>query len=108
MTNRLNDILYHASPDFGDKLTRRDLLNHLMQECAEVIQAASKCLQYGYDRDWPGYGVNHEKLKEEIGQVEAIVDRLGLSYHDRSKIAKIAKWKKYMRENPEHGPQVKL
>lgn len=57
-------------------LTREDLLIGLMEECAEVIKAASKCLRFGYNRAWPGYGRNDLVLAHEIGDVVGIANEL--------------------------------
>jgi len=48
----------------------RELLNHLMEECAEVIQAANKCIRYGFDAFGPNAKVdNLEHLFDEISDV---------------------------------------
>lgn len=60
------------------KLTREELLVILMEECAEVIQAASKCLRFGYDRQQEGYGINDEVLAAELGDLFGIADALPL------------------------------
>lgn len=60
-------------------LTRDELLILLMEECGEVIQAAAKCLRFGWDRNWHDYGVNHEVLANEIGDVLAIIQALPLN-----------------------------
>ena len=62
-----------------DILTRDDLLILLIEECGEVIQAATKCLRFGWDRHQPGYGINNEALSAEIGDVFGVVD--GLRVH---------------------------
>ena len=59
-------------------LTREDLLLPLMEEAAEVAKAASKCLRFGYNRNFPGYGINHRVLAMEIGQLLAVADALDL------------------------------
>lgn len=83
------------------------LLLCLIEECGEVIQAATKCLRFGYDRDWPGYGINHEVLEKEAGELDAIVTALKLprcrnTYmsNARLKIGKIEKWQQYAKDNP--------
>lgn len=106
---RLDEVLFTSTDTDRDDLTRRDLLEHLMQECAEVIQAASKCLLYGFDRNWPGYGVNHEVLQAEVNDVLGILSGLGINsqvHNTTVKLQKIAKWKQYMRLHHELGPQI--
>lgn len=59
-------------------LTREQLLILLIEECGEVVQAATKCLRFGWDRDQPDYGVNHEVLAKEVGDLLGAVDALKL------------------------------
>lgn len=72
----------HLNVEFGatvaDDLTRDEILLLLIEECGEVIQAATKCLRFGFDREWPGYGKNSEVLATEIGDVLGCVDALPL------------------------------
>lgn len=74
-------------------LTRDDLLILLIEECSEVIQAATKCQRFGWDREYLDYGVNHKVLASEVGDLLAVID--GLHLHsdslNRSKEAKIEK-----------------
>lgn len=60
------------------ELTREEKLILLIEECGEVIQAATKCLRFGWDRDQPDYGVNNEILAKEIGDLQGVVDALDL------------------------------
>lgn len=58
-------------------LTREDLLILLIEECGEVIQAATKCLRFGYDVDHgTGYGNNKEQLAKELGELTRVRDEL--------------------------------
>lgn len=59
-------------------LTRDEMLILLIEECGEVIQAATKCLRFGWDRNFPDYGVNHEVLAKEVGDVLGVIDDLNL------------------------------
>lgn len=62
------------------KLTRDDLLVLLIEECSEVIHAATKCLRFGYDVDHDvGYGRNSDELAKECGDLQAIMDELPLN-----------------------------
>lgn len=76
------------------KLTRDELLVLLIEECSEVIQAATKCLRFGYDVDHDiGYGRNSDVLAKECGDVQAIMDELPLNgaLKEQSQFDKIAK-----------------
>lgn len=81
-----------------DDLTREELLLGLIEECGEVIQAAAKCLRFGWDRHFPGYGVNHHKLAAELGEVMAIVaelplDRDQMTTAGATKLIRMKRWK---------------
>lgn len=75
------------------ELTRDERLVLLIEECGEVIQAATKCLRFGFDRDQPGYGVNSAVLAAEVGDLLGVVDALPLNrdISERFRKAKIAK-----------------
>lgn len=60
------------------QLSRDYLLTVLMEEAAEVIQAAAKCQRFGYDWNEPGYGINSEYLAKEVGDLLAIIHALKL------------------------------
>lgn len=72
------------------ELTLDEKLVLLIEECGEVIQAATKCLRFGYEREWPDYGINHKVLAKEIGDLLGVVDALPL---DRSLILQFSKMK---------------
>lgn len=59
-------------------MTMEEKLILLVEECGEVIQAATKCLRFGWDRNQPDYGVNHEVLAREIGDLIGVVNALPL------------------------------
>ncbi len=85
--------------------TREELLIIVAEEAAEVVQAATKCLRFGFYRDWPGYGRNDRVLANEFGQLAATIYMLNLEEHEVAKAAnaqqeKIAKWKEYFLKNP--------
>jgi hypothetical protein len=78
----------------SDKLTREDLLVLLIEECSEVIKAATKCQRFGFDADHGiGYGRNDAVLSGEVGDLLAIIDHLPLdaSVIDLTRTSKIAK-----------------
>lgn len=82
-------------------MTREERLVLLIEECGEVIQAATKCLRFGYDHNWPGYGVNSEVLAQEVGDLFGAAESLGLNegiveHFRQSKMAKAEKWKEYI------------
>lgn len=61
------------------ELTRDELLVLLIEECGEVIQAATKCLRFGYDVDHgTGYGNNRDHLSTEYGELAAVSEELEL------------------------------
>lgn len=59
-------------------MTRDECLILLIEECGEVIQAATKCLRFGWDRNQPDYGINHEVLAKEVGDLFGAADALPL------------------------------
>ena len=76
------------------KLTRDELLVLLIEECSEVIHAATKCLRFGYDVDHDvGYGRNSDALAKECGDLQAVMDELPLNtkLKEQSQYNKIAK-----------------
>jgi NTP pyrophosphatase (non-canonical NTP hydrolase) len=79
-----------------------EVMNILSEECAEVIQAVSKCHRFGLDNLKPGKPLtNAQHLEGEIGDVLAMVDLLklkgiitdaGLDKAKQSKIEKLKVW----------------
>lgn len=57
---------------------QKEALLILQEECAEVIQAASKVFRFGTDSRWPHQEspTTLEELQLEIGQVLAMIDVL--------------------------------
>lgn len=80
-------------------LTLDDRLILLIEECGEVIQAATKCLRFGFNSSHvPAYGINHEVLARECGDLLAVIEALPLtstimqaSRHTKMDRARIAK-----------------
>jgi hypothetical protein len=105
--DRLDDQLYAPQVADEDSLTRRDLLNTLVDDCGEVIHAAMKCTRFGYDRNWPGYGVNHVQLSAKVNDLLAVLQllRIGNTRGAAERIRRAAFYKQYMRKVDEHGPQ---
>jgi len=80
----------------------REVMNILSEECAEVIQAVSKCHRFGLDNLKPGKPkTNCEHLEEELGDLLAMIDILldmqviSSTSLESAKIAKIEKLKKW-------------
>jgi NTP pyrophosphatase (non-canonical NTP hydrolase) len=80
----------------------REVMNILSEECAEVIQAISKCHRFGLDNLKPGKPkTNCEHLEEELGDLLAMVDillNMGVveaETLESAKLAKIEKLKKW-------------
>lgn len=74
----------------------------LQEECAEVIQAISKCRRFGLDNEYvKGTGTQRENLTQEIGDVVLLIELL-LAYNvfteaelhqaKINKSIKLAKW----------------
>jgi NTP pyrophosphatase (non-canonical NTP hydrolase) len=80
----------------------KEILNILQEECAEVIQAVSKCDRFGIDNFKPGKPkTNREHLAEELGDLQAmidlcitfdLVDSEQVNIAADNKIAKLKKW----------------
>lgn len=80
----------------------REVMNILLEECAEVIQAISKCHRFGIENYKPGKPkTNREHLEEELGDLLAMVDILremgvvswgNLEVAKQAKIEKLKKW----------------
>lgn len=79
-----------------------EVMNILSEECAEVIQAISKCHRFGLDNFKPGKPLtNAQHLEGEIGDLLAMIDLLqlkgiitskGLEAAKLAKVEKLKKW----------------
>lgn len=87
-------------------LTLEDKLILLIEECGEVIQAATKCLRFGWDTDYPDYGVHNKVLAHEVGDMLAILDTLDLDqrYVEIARSEKIVKAERAKRLSNRKGP----
>lgn len=83
-----------------------ELLTVLMEECAEVIQEASKCIRFGIDAEYKGQTAR-EALEKEIGDLYCMIDLLvanDLITFDRihecseEKYEKLKKWSNLIEE----------
>jgi NTP pyrophosphatase (non-canonical NTP hydrolase) len=81
----------------------REVLLILQEECAEVIQAISKCFRFGPDHLKPGKEkTNMQHLEEEVGDLMAMVELLtdlnigvtmdGITQAKINKFQKLKKW----------------
>ena len=86
-----------------DNLTIDDLLICLVEECSEVIHAATKCLRFGFDRTHPGYGHNREVLAREVGDLLGVIDELPLTLETITQ-NRIGKLKKIVRSKALREP----
>lgn len=58
-----------------------EILDILQEECAEVIQAISKCRRFGIDNVYSkGTGTQREHLVQELGDVTLLIELLK-AYH---------------------------
>lgn len=80
--------------------TEQELLTILMEECGEVIQAASKIIRFGGDNDYNGE-TGYQILERELGDLQCIVGLLqdegrvhpeALNTYAGQKFAKLQKW----------------
>lgn len=81
----------------------KEILSILQEECAEVIQAISKCFRFGPDQIKPGKDrTNIQMLEEEIGDLYAMIELLteenvgvtdeGIRQAKISKFSKLKNW----------------
>lgn len=81
-----------------------ETLDILQEECAEVIQAVSKCRRFGFENYKPGEPkTNRQHLEEELGDMLAMIDIMlaknvissdNLEIAKMAKIEKLKKWSK--------------
>ena len=79
-----------------------EILDILQEECAEVIQAISKCRRFGMENVYlNGEGTQREQLVKEIGDVSMLIELLQahqvftepeLHQAKLNKSKKLAKW----------------
>jgi NTP pyrophosphatase (non-canonical NTP hydrolase) len=53
-----------------------EILDILQEECAEVIQAISKCRRFGMENEYKEGGTQREHLIQELGDVTLLVELL--------------------------------
>lgn len=59
-------------------MNTEDKLVVLIEEAAEVIKAATKCLRFGFKHEEPNYGRNDEVLACEVGDFLGVLDSISL------------------------------
>jgi len=79
-----------------------EIMNIASEECAEIIQAISKCHRFGLNNYKPGKPLtNAQHLEVELGDLLAMVDLLksegvvsdeGLNKAKHAKIEKLKQW----------------
>jgi NTP pyrophosphatase (non-canonical NTP hydrolase) len=78
----------------------KQILLILQEECAEVIQAISKCFRFGVDSEYNDQ-TNRQRLEQELGDLvcmiellfeEGIVTELGLYESAERKMEKLRHW----------------
>ena len=79
---------------------QKEIMLIAQEECAEVVQAISKCFRFGFNDAYNG-ATNKEKLEEEVGDLlcminmmmdNRIIDRLSVEFAIDAKSEKIRKW----------------
>lgn len=82
-------------------MVQSEILEILQEECAEVIQAASKVKRFGWDNSFGDNPTNRIHLCEEIGDLEAMIQLLkdnneistiGVEHFKQAKLEKLRKW----------------
>jgi len=58
--------------------TLEEVLTITQEECAEVIQAISKCRRFGLDNKHKSGCTQRENLTEEVGDLLAMIDLLAV------------------------------
>ena len=80
---------------------QREILGILQEECAEVIQAISKCVRFGIDNSYKSGATQRENLSMEVGDLVCMIGLMieaGLVKEEdinRAKDEKIEKLKVY-------------
>ena len=79
----------------------QEILDITQEECAEVIQAISKCRRFGLDNSHKSGLTQRENLTQEIGDIlcmidlimaHGIVDHTKVQQAKQAKTVKLAKW----------------
>lgn len=79
----------------------------LIEECGEVVQAATKILRHGYESSYADGRTNLSVLESEIGDLEATIAILGMAGDisptkiRAAKVRKFARVVQYLHEQPD-------
>ena len=80
------------------------LLTILAEECAEVVQRATKAIRFGLTESQPGQpDDNRKRLENELGDLLGMVDMLGLTPSAERRAAKPERVEHYMKLSREQG-----
>lgn len=60
----------------------REILQILQEECAETVQAISKCFRFGMDGSLSDGPTNKERLIAELGDIIAMIELLQKNEED--------------------------
>lgn len=89
----------------GERVGRRVLLELLAEECAELAQAALKCVRAEYGaRENPTPMTREEAqelLLEEYGDVVLVADVLGLRLDVEGYVRKLGRWRRRLDDGEE-------
>lgn len=87
----------------------REILYHLIEECSEVIQRATKVLRFGTAEVQSGQSLdNVERLSEEVGNLKAtmakaesvnLLDEACINYGFDKKVKKFEKYSRFSNED---------
>jgi NTP pyrophosphatase (non-canonical NTP hydrolase) len=82
--------------------TQKEIMLIAQEECAEVVQAISKCFRFGFNEKHPNQEfTNQQRLEEEVGDLlcminmmidNRIIDKLAVDFAIDAKSEKIRKW----------------
>jgi NTP pyrophosphatase (non-canonical NTP hydrolase) len=81
---------------------QKEIMLIAQEECAEVVQAISKCFRFGFNEKHPSEEfTNRQRLEEEVGDLlcminmmmdNRIIDKLAVDFAIDAKSEKIRKW----------------
>lgn len=93
-----------SEAEYKARTEQQHLLGILGEECAEVAQQASKAVRFGLDRTKPGTDkTNREIIEQELSDLVAVANMLGLWPHDLLVSEKQKKVRKQMQLSRELG-----
>jgi len=87
---------------------QKEVMLIAQEECAEVIQAISKCFRFGFDDSYEGE-TNQQKLETEVGDLMAmielmvdknIIDKYNVQVRTAAKKEKLKIWSSIYKDEP--------